>query len=123
MRFTALTMLISAQSGTVPNLSFVPMENWLQFHWASVVQNLTSVTIQTAHWSDALWNGAKMGQLPPNHWGNVVPVKQCVPRTRLKIKMTSQWRNFSMTSECLKIMNQRKCQTPTFRLNLRTALQ
>merc|ERR1712130_815894 len=88
MRFTALTMLISAQSGTVTNLNFVPMVIWHLYHW-----------------------------------GNVVPVKQCVPRTRLKIKMTSQWRNFSMTSECLKIMNQRKCQTPTFRLNLRTALQ
>merc|ERR1712064_80880 len=47
MRFTALTMLISAQSGTVPNQNFVPMATWLLFRLGNVVPTQNYVPISS----------------------------------------------------------------------------
>merc|ERR1712130_4329 len=47
MLFTALTMLISAQSGTVPNQNFVPMETWLLYHLVNVVPTQNYVPISS----------------------------------------------------------------------------
>jgi len=47
MLFTALTMLISAQSGNAPNLNFVPMEIWLLFHLVNVVPTQSYVPINS----------------------------------------------------------------------------